>query len=81
MVSLETSTLHWVTEPAVVTTVTGSIALELEANSSWVSLVDMSICRLGLGLGLKFEKNTFDWIFLSQIKAWKCMSYSKISLS
>ena len=43
------------------------------------SSLDMSICRLRLGL--KFKKITFDWRFLSQIKAWKCMSYSKVSLS
>ena len=49
---------------------------------SWQNFIlDMSICRLGLGLGLKFEKFTFDWMFLSQIKACKCMSYSKVSLS
>ena len=30
-------------------------------------VIDMSICRLGLEL--KFEKFTFDWMFLSQIKA------------
>ena len=41
--------------------------------------LDMSICRLGLRLRLKFEKITFDWMFLSQIRAWKCMSYSKVS--
>ena len=28
----------------------------------------MSICRLGLVLGLKFEKFNFDWRFLSQLK-------------
>ena len=41
--------------------------------------LDMSICRLGLGL--KFEKFTFDWMFLSKIKAWKCMRYSEVGLS
>ena len=44
-------------------------------------MVDMSICRLRLGLGLKFEIFSFDWRFLSQIRAWKCISYRKVSIS
>ena len=43
--------------------------------------LDMYICRLGLGLGLKLWKFIFNWMLLSQIKAWIFVKWSKMSLS